>query len=158
MLIDTIPIKKWTLNLRKTTHNFQYNRLQSANEYHWGCVSQLRAIIGHGGHFRLILILVHHCLPGIPFDRINLLEERPLLGILSLPGVGLEEAQLGHFFLLHQSALHAAQQVFHLVVPATLGNQLMTHHAVRVLLGVLVALVEVVQRERPAVGCLRHLN
>lgn len=120
--------------------------------------SHLRAVAGHGGHFGLVLILVDHRLPGIPLDLIDLVEERPLLGVLSLPGVGLEEAQLAHLLVLHQSALHAALQVLHLVVPATLGDKLVAHHAVRVLLGLLVTLVEVIQRERPAVGCLRHLN
>ena len=114
------------------------------------------SVAGHGRHFRFILILFDDGLPGISLDLIDLLIKKPLLGLLSLPRIGLNEAQLAHLLVLHQPALHAALQILDLVVAAPLGNQLVPHHAVRIFLRLVVALVEVVQGEGPAVGSLCH--
>lgn len=116
----------------------------------------MRAVLGHGRRLRAILVLLDNRLPGLPLDAVDLLEEVALFCILSLPGVGLDEAKLAHLLVLHQSALHAALQVAHLVVAAPLGEQLMPQDAVGVLLGLLVALVEVVQRKGATVRGLRH--
>lgn len=122
-------------------------RLILCNRNQLRCVSQLGAIIWHGWYLSLIFILIDHGLPGIAFDLINLVEECPLFSVLSLPRVGLKEAQLAHLLMLHQSTFHTALQILHLVVPTTLRNQLVSHHAVGIFLGLVVTLVEVVQWE-----------
>ena len=60
--------------------------------------------------------------------------------------------------MLHESALHPALEVLDLEIPASLGYELVLDNAVRILLGLLVALVEVVEGEGASIGCLGHYN
>jgi hypothetical protein len=60
---------------------------------------------------------------------VDLVKEGPLLGVLALPGVGLDKAQLTHFLVLHQAAFHPAFEVLDLVVSASLGDELVADYA-----------------------------
>lgn len=123
-----------------------------------GVSLDLWAVLGHGRHPRLILILIDNRIPGLLLDLVDLIEQEFLLRVLSLPRVGLDESQLAHLFVLHESALHPALEVLDLIIPASLGDELVAHHALGVLLGLVIAFVEVVERKGAAIWCLRHYN
>jgi len=80
------------------------------------------------------------------------------LRLLCFPRIRLNKAEFAHLLVFHESAFHPALEVLDLKVPASLGDELMFDNAVGILLGVLVALVEVVEREGASVGCLGHYN
>jgi hypothetical protein len=82
----------------------------------------------------------------------------PFFCVFSFPRVGFDKAEFAHFLMFHQPALHPALQIFDLVVPAALGDELVLDDALRVLFGLLVEFVEMVQGERASIGCLSHYN
>ena len=68
--------------------------------------------------------------------------------LFRLPGVHLAEAEIFYFFLTHQIVLHPALEIVDLELLATFGHQLVLVKTCVVADSVLLALVEVVQRER----------
>ena len=68
--------------------------------------------------------------------------------LLCLPGVDLAEAEILYFLLTHQIVFHPALEVVYLKLLATFGHQLVLVKTCVVAYSVLLAFVEVVQRER----------
>ena len=67
--------------------------------------------------------------------------------LLRLPGVDLAKAEIFYFLLTHQIVFHPALEVVDLELLATFGHQLVLVKTCVVADSVLLALVEVVQRE-----------
>ena len=67
---------------------------------------------------------------------------------LSLPGVDLAKAEIFYFLLTHEIVLHSALEIVDLKLLATFWHQLVLVKTCVVADSVLLALVEVVQRER----------
>ena len=113
---------------------------------------------GRGRGLRLVLVFVDNCVPGISLDVVDLIKEIHFFGLLCFPRVGLDKAKFAHLLVLHEPALHSALKVLDLEIPASLGDELVLDNAVGVLLGLLVALVEVIEGEGASIGCLGHYN
>lgn len=110
------------------------------------------------GKFCVFLIFVSNSPPRVSLYAIHLFEKEFFLRILCFPRISLYETQFPHLLMLHQSALHSTLQIFDLIVSASFGNELVAHDTVGILLGFVVTLVEVIERERPSIRGFGHYN
>lgn len=115
-------------------------------------------IPGHRWYFRLVFVFIEHSLPCLFFCLVYLLIQKSFLRILGLPRIRIDKTKLTHFIMLHESALHSTLQILDLIVPATLGDQLMFQHTFWVFFCLTVALMEVIKRKWSSIGGFSHYN